>query len=99
MGLAMIPEKVFHQILALGEAWQVTTVDYKEKEGEVIIRVRDTSKLWASQVCPDCGSASVRGYDHAPEREWRHLNVCQLEYSCWFPFQMDIREASQSSIL
>lgn len=79
MGLAMIPEKVFHQILALGEAWQVTTVDYKEKEGEVIIRVRDTSKLWASQVCPDCGSASVRGYDHAPEREWRHLNVCQLE--------------------
>jgi len=26
----MIPEKVFHQILALGEAWQVTTVDYTD---------------------------------------------------------------------
>jgi transposase-like protein len=21
----------------------------------------------------------VRGYDHAPERRWRHLNVCQLQ--------------------
>ena len=29
----MIPEKVFHQILALGEAWQVTAVDYVEKAG------------------------------------------------------------------
>ena len=27
----MIPERVFHQILALGEAWRVTTVDYVEE--------------------------------------------------------------------
>lgn len=75
----MIPEKVFHQILALGEAWRVTTVDYLEKERAVIIRVEETPQVWASQACLQCGGASVSGYDHAPERQWRHLNVCQLE--------------------
>jgi transposase len=75
----MIPEKVFHQILALGEAWRVITVDYVEKARQVIIRVEETPKVWASQPCPHCGSPSVSGYDHAPERHWRHLNVCQLE--------------------
>ena len=28
----MIPEKVFHQILALGDAWRDSRVDYQEKE-------------------------------------------------------------------
>jgi hypothetical protein len=36
-----------------------------------------TPTLWAQEKCPHCGQA-VRGYDHAPERRWRHLNVCQL---------------------
>lgn len=76
---AMIPEKVFHQILALGENWQVTAVDYAQKELKVSIRVTETSMLWAAESCPQCGSHSVGGYDHAPERRWRHLNVCQLE--------------------
>jgi transposase len=75
----MIPERVFHQILALGEAWQVTTVDYLEKERQVVIRVEETPKIWASQPCPHCACPSGSGYDHAPERHWRHLNVCQLE--------------------
>ncbi len=75
----MIPEKVFHQILALGEAWQVTTVDYAEKERKVSIVVHETPRLWAAERCPHCQGQEVRGYDHAPERRWRHLNVCQLE--------------------
>lgn len=75
----MIPEKVFHQILALGEAWRVPTVDYLEQERKVTIRVEETPQLWAAQACPHCGRAQVAGYDHAPERRWRHLNVCQLE--------------------
>jgi transposase len=75
----MIPEKVFHQILALGEAWRVRQVDYVEKESKVLIRVEETPAVWATQSCPDCQSKSVGGYDHAPERRWRHLNVCQLE--------------------
>jgi transposase len=75
----MIPEKVFHQILALGEAWRVSRVDYVEKESKVLIRVEETPALWATESCPNCDGKSVGGYDHAPERRWRHLNVCQLE--------------------
>jgi transposase len=75
----MIPEKVFHQILLLGDAWRVSRVDYVEKESKVLIRVEETPGLWATEKCPHCHRQSVGGYDHAPERTWRHLNVCQLQ--------------------
>lgn len=75
----MIPEKVFHQILGLGDSWRVNRVDYLEKESKVLIRVEETAALWAAESCPHCQGKSVAGYDHAPERHWRHLNVCQLE--------------------
>ena len=83
----MIPEKVFHQILALGDSWRVSRVDYLEKEGKVLIQVQETSALWPVESCPSCGDKSVRGYDHAPERRWRHLSVCQLqsEIGCALP--------------
>lgn len=41
----MIPEKVFQQILALGEAWQVTRVDYWDAARKVTIRVEETAAL------------------------------------------------------
>lgn len=75
----MIPEKVFHQILALGESWRVRAVDYVEKESQVIIRIEETPAIWAGEICAQCGRKTVSGYDHAPERSWRHLNVCQLQ--------------------
>jgi transposase len=75
----MIPEKVFHQILGLGDAWRVSRMDYVEKASKVLIQVEGTPALWATESCPHCASKSVGGYDHAPERSWRHLNVCQLE--------------------
>jgi len=75
----MIPEKVFHQILALGEGWRVSAADYVEKESQVLIRVEETSALWQTERCPHCNGKAVSGYDHAPERCWRHLNVCQLQ--------------------
>ena len=83
----MIPEKVFHQILALGEAWRVRQVEYLEKESKVLIQVEETPKLWAAESCPHCPSKLVGGYDHAPERRWWHLNVCQLnsEIVCALP--------------
>ena len=75
----MIPEKLFQQLLVLGESWRVKSVDYVEQESKVMIRIEETPQLWASQKCPHCEAAAVAGYDHAPERSWRHLNVCQLE--------------------
>jgi hypothetical protein len=41
----MIPEKVFHQILALGDGWRVTTVDYVEQERKVNIHIEETPQL------------------------------------------------------
>lgn len=75
----MIPEKMFQQILALGEGWHVRAVDYVEKDSSVLIRVAETPGLWKTERCPHCEAQAVGGYDHAPERCWRHLNVCQLQ--------------------
>ena len=70
---------MFQQVLALGEAWRVVRMDYLEKEQKVLLRVEDTPAVWAQERCPHCQGQSVGGYDHAPERRWRHLNVCQLQ--------------------
>jgi transposase len=75
----MIPEQVFHRILTLGDEWRVRAVDYVEKESQVLIRVEETQALWKTERCPHCQGQAVGGYDHAPERHWRHLNVCQLQ--------------------
>ena len=75
----MIPEKVFQRILVLGDGWRVQQVDYVEKASKVVIRLEETPALWASESCPHCEAKAVGGYDHAPERTWRHLNVCQLQ--------------------
>ena len=45
----MIPEKVFHQILALGDAWRVTAVDYEDTERKVSIRIEETPQLWGER--------------------------------------------------
>lgn len=83
----MIPEKVFERILVLGDGWRVRQVDYVEKESKVVIGIEETPALWPGQSCPHCDRKSVGGYDHAPERTWRHLNVCQLhsEIVCALP--------------
>ena len=75
----MLPERMFHQILALGDGWQVSGLDYLETSPDVLLRVAATPALWATEKCPHCTRATVRGYDHAPERRWRHLNLCQLQ--------------------
>lgn len=63
MAAIMIPEKMFHQILLLGEEWRVSAVDYVEKESQVRIRVEETPALWKAQSCPQCNSRQVAGYD------------------------------------
>jgi transposase len=75
----MIPEKMFQTILALGDNWRIKQVEYVEEESKVLIRVEETPKLWLSESCPHCQGKAIGGYDHAPERRWRHLNVCQLQ--------------------
>ncbi len=78
---------MFQTILALGEGWLIKQVDYVEQECKVLIRVEETAKLWPTESCPHCQAKTVSGYDHAPERRWRHLDVCQLksEIVCALP--------------
>ncbi len=45
----------------------------------MLICIEETAALWGAQSCPHCGRQPISGYDHAPERSWRHLNVCQLQ--------------------
>lgn len=73
----MIVEQVFHQLLNLGECWEVRGVDYEAEANRFVIVISETEKLWPSQVCPQpqCRHRPVTCYDHADTRSWRHLDV------------------------
>ena len=73
----MIAEQVFHQLLNLGDCWEVRGVDYEAEANRFVIVIRETEKLWPAQVCPQpqCRHHAVTCYDHADTRSWRHLDV------------------------
>lgn len=73
----MIAEQVFHQLLNLGECWEVRGVDYEAEANRFVLVISETEKLWPAQVCPQpkCRQRAVTCYDHADTRSWRHLDV------------------------
>lgn len=75
----MIPERVFQKILVRGDGWGVQQVAYMEKESKVLIRIEETTAVWARKSFPHCHAKSVGGYDHRPQVTWRHLNARQLQ--------------------
>lgn len=72
-------EMLFHQLLGLGEEWEVTGLAVREADGVVEIRIRETAKVWSALRC-EADGAALSGYDHGAERRWRHLNIFQ--YRC-----------------
>ncbi len=56
----MIPEKMFHQIMALGDSWRVSGVEYVEKESKVLIRVEETPELWRTEGPTDDENSKLR---------------------------------------
>jgi transposase len=66
---------LYRHLLGLETPWTVARVELNAKEQRV--------DVWAEHVagtqwpCPECGLA-LSGYDHAPERSWRHLDSCQF---------------------
>ena len=63
----------YGKLLGLEEAWEVKAVQLDLLRGRVEIDLE-----WSKEVaCPECGQAGVK-HDHAPEREWRHVNVMQF---------------------
>lgn len=77
----MSPEKLFHELLGLGDQWRVKELTYlKGSHSEVRIVIEDCAPLIESLNCSEDG-ALVRAYDHAPLRKWRHLNI--FEHECY----------------
>lgn len=74
----MTPEKLFHQMLGLGNEWQVTACRFDENNG-VYLEIKEAPGLWATLRCPKDGG-EVFCYDHTEALEWRHLNV--FEHHC-----------------
>jgi len=72
-------ESLFHQLLGLGDCWEVVSLAVHEESGTVEIAVRETKAVWAGRTCPVDGEA-LSPHGHAEERRWRHLNIFQ--YRC-----------------
>jgi len=66
-----------HYALLLGikSPWQVRRVDLQLASNRVEVDVEHDPE--AAVACPECGRSCAR-YDHAPQRQWRHLDVMQF---------------------
>lgn len=62
-------------LLGIASPWQVKLVDLKLDGQRVDVAVEHDPD--AAVACPECGKSCPR-YDHAPERQWRHLDVMQF---------------------
>jgi transposase len=73
----MIAEKVFQELLGLGECWEVKGVDYEPDNNRFVLVIEETEKLWPTQICPveTCRQEPITCYDHCDVRSWRHLDV------------------------
>jgi transposase len=71
----MRDRELYARILNLSEPWTVADVDLDLEAKEVRIRLESDSG--AQLHCPQC-DAVCAGYDRR-EREWRHLDTCQLK--------------------
>jgi len=71
----MRDRELYARILGIERPWQVTDVELRLEQGEVLVRVEQESG--ARLLCPECGLEASR-YD-ASERRWRHLDTCQYQ--------------------
>lgn len=72
----MEQKKFFEKMMKLTYPWRVERVEYDgEKERiDVYIEHDDGFRFF----CPECGKQCPT-YDHAGEKEWRHLNTMQAQ--------------------
>lgn len=73
----MTPEQTFHQLLGLGEGWQVVRTEYEAENNTFVICVAETPKLWEEESAK--WKQRVTCYDHVEPMGWRHLNVFNKE--------------------
>lgn len=62
-------------LLGIKSPWQVRRVDLQLAANRVEVDVEHD--IESSVACPECRRSCPR-YDHAPQRQWRHLDVMQF---------------------
>ena len=72
----MQDKELYQHILGLQSPWTVLGVELDVENLRIDIRV--SHPAGTKFCCPECERELVC-YDHAPEREWRHLDSCQFK--------------------
>ena len=72
----MHDKELYSQVLGLASPWKVKEVRLSLEEQRVDIWIEWPEGRKA--ICPACEKESIT-YDHAEEREWRHLDTCQFK--------------------
>lgn len=72
----MHDKELYFQVLGLESPWKVKEVRLSVEEQRVDIWIEWPEGEKA--ICPNCEKKSII-YDHAEEREWRHLDTCQFK--------------------
>ena len=69
--------ELYQHILGLKSPWSVSSVDLDVKAHQVSITAEHPEG--SRFCCPECGDSAepLPCYDHAAERQWRHLDSCQ----------------------
>jgi transposase len=63
-------------LLGLDDQWEVEDVRLEMEKQRVSIELRHSGKT--AVQCPECAGSCTKA-DHAPQREWRHLDTMQFE--------------------
>ena len=72
----MQDKELYQHILNLESPWSVTEVKLDTENQQINIHV--VHPAGTKFCCPECDE-SLPCYDHAPERQWRHLDSCQFQ--------------------
>lgn len=72
----MQDKELYQYILGLKSPWSVAEVRLDVEHQRIDVRVSHPEGTRFG--CPECG-AVLACYDHAPERQWRHLDSCQFK--------------------
>ena len=66
----------YEQVLGLSHPWNVQQIDLDLEGGCVNLQLEhEPGTRWE---CPECGR-ELSCYDHSAQRQWRHLDTCQLK--------------------
>ena len=68
--------ELYQHILGLKTPWSVRTVKLDVATEQIDVHVEHPART--KFCCPECDQ-SLACYDHAPERQWRHLDSCQFK--------------------